>query len=257
MPKKYITDFVIIENKRHTHEFVILVLQHPGMLPPMFPGQFAEVRVDGSPQTYLRRPLSIHDVDYKNNTIKLLIKEAGAGTRRLASMKPGEKLNLVYPLGTCYSLPDSKRVLLVGGGCGVAPLLFLGRYLKENGINPRFLIGARSRNDLVELNAYREFGEVYITTEDGSMGTRGFVIHHPVMKTFEPDFDWLYTCGPQPMMKVLAKYSRERNINCEVSLENKMACGIGACLCCVTPTIEGNKCTCTEGPVFNANYLKW
>jgi len=235
MQKKHIDDFHIIENVRQTSDFVVLTLQHPGHLPPMIPGQFAEVRVDGSPETFLRRPLSIHDVDYERNQLKLLIQEIGPGTRRLAAMQAGEKLNLVYPLGKGYSLPDSARVLLVGGGCGVAPLLFLGRYLKEKGISPRFLVGTKNKEGLIELEAYRQLGEVMVTTEDGSQGTKGFVIHHPVMKTFNPDFDWLYTCGPEAMMKILAKYSHERNVKCQVSLENTMACGIGACLCCVTP----------------------
>lgn len=257
MHEKHIDDFLIIENKRQTREFVVLTLQHPGQLPPMIPGQFAEVRVDGSPKTYLRRPLSIHDVDYKRGHLKLLIQEIGPGTRALAAMQAGEKLNLVYPLGKGYTLPDNDKVLLVGGGCGVAPLLFLGRYLEENGITPRFLVGTKNKEGLVELDAYRQLGEVMITTEDGSEGTRGFVIHHPVMKTFNPDFDWLYTCGPEPMMKILAKYCHERDVRCQVSLENTMACGIGACLCCVTPTVEGHKCTCIDGPVFDAKYLKW
>ncbi|MFO7999629.1 MAG: dihydroorotate dehydrogenase electron transfer subunit [Marinilabilia sp.] len=257
MQKKYTENFTVESNTRLTREFVVLELSHPAQLPRMYPGQFAEVRVDNSPETYLRRPISIHDVDYSCNVIKLLIQEIGAGTRQLAKTAPGETLNLIYPLGSWFSLPDSKNVLLVGGGCGVAPLLFLGRYLKENGITPRFLLGAASEGDLVGIDACRQLGEVLTTTEDGSAGTRGFVIHHPVMKTFTPDFDWLYTCGPEPMMKVLAKYSRERDIKCQVSLENTMACGFGACLCCVTPTIDGHKCTCVDGPVFDSNYLKW
>jgi len=257
MQKKHIDDFIIIENARQTRDFVVLTLQHPGQLPHMVPGQFAEVRVDGSPETYLRRPLSIHDVDYNRGQLKLLIQEIGPATRVLGAMQAGEILNLVYPLGKGYSLPESDKVLLVGGGCGVAPLLFLGRYLKANGITPRFLIGTKNKEGLVELDAYRQLGEVMITTEDGSEGTRGFVIHHPVMKTFDPDFEWLYTCGPEPMMKILAKYCHERDVKCQVSLENTMACGIGACLCCVTPTVEGHKCTCIDGPVFDANYLKW
>jgi dihydroorotate dehydrogenase electron transfer subunit len=257
MQKKYIDDFTIISNKRHTREFVVLTIKHPGVLPEMFPGQFAEARVDGSIDTYLRRPLSIHDVNYTSNTIKLLVQEVGSGTSTLSQLKVGDNLNLIYPLGNHYTLPESDKVLLVGGGCGVAPLLFLGRYMKDNGITPRFLIGGRTSDDLVELEAYETLGEVLITTEDGSRGTKGFVIHHPLMKTFEPDFDHIYTCGPAAMMKVLAKYAAERDIKCQVSLENTMACGIGACLCCITPTQEGHKCVCTDGPVFDSKYLKW
>jgi dihydroorotate dehydrogenase electron transfer subunit len=257
MAKKYQEDFIVISNERQSPEFVVLTLQAPAQLPDLYPGQFAEVRVDGAPGAYLRRPLSIHDVDYAQNTLKLLIQEVGEGTRKLAQLASGDRLNMIYPLGNSFSLPDSPNVLLVGGGCGVAPLLFLGRHLRDKGIQPRFLLGAASARDLVSVEACRELGEVMLTTEDGSAGTKGFVIHHPVMKTFHPDFDWLYTCGPEAMMKVLARYSQDRNVHCQVSLENTMACGFGACLCCVTPTVNGNKCTCVDGPVFDAKELKW
>ena len=98
---------------------------------------------------------------------------------------------------------------------------------------------------------------MHITTEDGSVGTKGYVIHHPVMRTQSPEFDMIYTCGPDAMMRVVAKYAGNHQIKCEVSLENHMACGFGACLCCVANTIDGHKCTCTDGPIFDSTYLKW
>ncbi|GAO28784.1 dihydroorotate dehydrogenase electron transfer subunit [Geofilum rubicundum] len=255
---KYIHDFTIVSNERQTTDFVVLTLQAgEAPLPEIHPGQFAEVRIDGAPGVYLRRPLSIHDVDYDKQQIKLLVQEVGKGTKILTQQAVGSMVNMVYPLGKGYDLPDSKRVLLVGGGCGVAPLLFLGRHLKKNGISPRFLIGTRTSANLVRLEAYNELGEVMVTTEDGSAGTKGYVINHPVMRTEEPDFDWIYTCGPEPMMKILAKYADHHDLTCQVSLENHMACGIGACLCCIAPTKDGNKCTCTDGPVFDSKYLQW
>lgn len=254
---KYLHDFTLVNSERQTDDFVVLTLQGGAEpLPELQPGQFAEVRVD-APGAYLRRPLSIHDVDYDKQQIKLLVQEVGTGTRALTALSLGSTINMLYPLGKGYSLPDSKRVLLVGGGCGVAPLLFLGRYLKKNGITPRFLIGTRTAAGLVRLDAYRELGEVMVTTEDGSAGTKGYVIHHPVMKTETPDFDWIYTCGPEAMMRILAKYANKHGLSCQVSLENHMACGIGACLCCITPTKDGHKCTCTDGPVFDSKYLQW
>ncbi len=254
---KYIDDFIIANNERQTNDFVVLTLEIHKPLPIMTPGQFVEVRVDGSPGSYLRRPLSIHDVDYSKRQIKLLIQEVGDGTRKLSSIPVGSTVNMVYPLGKGYSLPNSNKVLLIGGGCGVAPLLFLGRYLAENGIKPRFLIGARTASSLVRLDAYRELGEVFVTTEDGSQGQKGYVIHHPILRTENPDIDQIYTCGPDAMMKVIAKYANNHDINCQVSLENHMACGFGVCLCCVTATKDGHKCTCVDGPVFDSNYLQW
>lgn len=254
---KYIDDFRVIDNARQTDDFVVLTLESEKDLPTMIPGQFVEVRVDSSPKAYLRRPLSIHDVDYAKRQVKLLIQEVGDGTRKLCGLPLGSMINMVYPLGKGYDLPNTDKVLLVGGGCGVAPLLFLGRYLTQHGIKPKFLIGARSAASLVRLDAYRELGEVFITTEDGSQGQKGFVIHHPIMRTGQPDFEWIYTCGPDAMMKVLAKYANNHSITCQVSLENHMACGFGVCLCCVTPTMDGHKCTCVDGPVFDSKYLQW
>jgi dihydroorotate dehydrogenase electron transfer subunit len=255
--KKYIDDFIVTENRRLNSEYVILTLQLDRELPEILPGQFAEVRVDNGPHTFLRRPISIHDVDSEKRQIKLMVQEIGEGTRLMGKLKKGDKLNLVYPLGNSFSEPEQGDVLLVGGGCGVAPLLYLGRKLKEKGITPRFLLGARDREGLIALDEYEKTGEVNVTTEDGSMGTKGFVIHHPLMRTEAPSYSHIFTCGPEPMMKVVAKYAEKHNIKCEVSLENKMACGIGVCLCCVTDTKDGHLCTCTDGPVFDSTYLKW
>ena len=255
--KKYIDDFIVVENRRLNPEYVVLTLQLDRDLPEMHPGQFAEVRVDNAPDTFLRRPISIHDVDKEKRQLKLLVQEVGEGTRAMGRLQKGDGLNLVYPLGNSFSDPVSENVLLVGGGCGVAPLLFLGRRLKEKGITPRFLLGARNDDGLLALGEYEKVGEVNVTTEDGSAGTKGFVVHHPLMRTGSPGYGHIYTCGPDAMMRVVAKYARNHNIKCEVSLENRMACGIGACLCCVTDTVEGHKCTCTDGPVFDSTYLKW
>lgn len=247
----------MIRNNRVTSDFVILDLQHPDNLPEIQPGQFVQIKVEERPDVYLRRPISVHDVDQEKGILRLLVQEVGEGTRWMGQLNPGEKINLIYPLGNSFKYTANDRVLLVGGGCGIAPLLFLGKELKKAGIQPRFLIGARTAATLVDLTEYRAIGDVYITTEDGSEGVKGFVIHHPVMKTETPDFNIIYTCGPEPMMKVIAKYANHHNLSCQVSLENSMACGIGACLCCVTATQSGNKCTCIEGPVFDSKELKW
>jgi dihydroorotate dehydrogenase electron transfer subunit len=134
-------------------------------------------------------------------------------------------------------------------------LLFLGKYLKKNGYDPDILLGFRSGDRIIEYDEYIELGEVYLTTEDGSRGEKGLVIEHPILRSSR--YEMIYCCGPDQMMKAVAKYSAEHKINCEVSLENLMGCGFGACLCCVVETVKGNLCTCTDGPVFNTNDLKW
>ena len=255
--KKFILDLQIKENRLLNYQYSLLILTSPEKLPPILPGQFAEVRVDGSSTTFLRRPISIHYVDYEQNELWLLIQVIGDGTKKLAELKANNTLNLIVPLGNSYSVPENKlaKVLLIGGGCGVAPLLYLGSHLKKSGFEVNFLLGARTEADLLQLCEYERFGKVYTTTENGSHGERGFVTQHSLLK--DSNFDYIYTCGPTPMMKAVARYAAQKGINCEVSLENTMACGIGACLCCVTDTNQGHVCVCTEGPVFNITKLKW
>lgn len=255
--KKFMLDLVIKKNVTLSNQYSLLILTSPDKLPEMLPGQFAEVRVDGSSTVFLRRAISIHYVDYETNELWLLIQIVGDGTKRLAELKSGENVNLLLPLGNSFNLPASKdaKVLLIGGGVGVAPLLFLGDYMKKKGFEVNFLLGARSKADLLQLCEFERFGNVFTTTEDGSHGESGYVTQHSLLKG--ANFDYIYTCGPTPMMKAVASYAAQTKTNCEVSLENTMACGIGACLCCVTDTTEGHLCVCTEGPVFNITKLKW
>ena len=255
--KKFILDLVLKENRTLSNQYALLVLTSPEKLPEILPGQFAEVRVDGSSTTFLRRPISIHYVDYELNELWLLIQVIGDGTKRLAELKAGDAVNIILPLGNSFSEPTNKnaKLLLVGGGCGVAPLLFLGSHLKNKGFEVNFLLGARSKTDILQISEYERFGNVYTSTEDGTLGEQGFVTRNSVLKA--SNFDYIYTCGPTSMMKVIAAYAAKIKANCEVSLENTMACGIGACLCCVTDTIDGHVCVCTEGPVFNITKLKW
>lgn len=255
--KKYVLDLTVTESIRLHINYVLLKMSSSLLLPEILPGQFAEIRIDGSPTTFLRRPISINYVDREHNEIWFLIQLVGDGTRRLAEAKPGDTINVMFPLGNSFSIPQQKsaNLLLVGGGVGIAPMLYLGDQLSRKGFKPTFLLGARSDKDLLQIKDFSTYGSVYTTTEDGSHGEQGYVTQHSILKNMK--FDQIYTCGPKPMMIAVAKYAKERSINCEVSLENTMACGIGACLCCVENTIEGHLCVCKEGPVFNINKLLW
>jgi len=253
---KRIENLKVIGNKRLNNDFFTLELSGNIKIPDFKPGQFAQVRVEGSPETFLRRPISIHDVDYERNMFKLLIQIAGKGTNTLSKLRNGDMLNLIYPLGNFFTLPvEKEQILLVGGGCGIAPLLFLGKYLKSNGYIPDIVLGFRNSDMIIEFEEYQKIGSVFITTEDGSMGEKGYVTKHSVFSTRK--YDRIYCCGPDSMMKAIAFYCKKNNIACEVSLENLMACGIGACLCCIVDTVKGNLCTCIDGPVFNIIDLKW
>jgi dihydroorotate dehydrogenase electron transfer subunit len=253
---KRIESLKILENKHLNNEYFTLELSGNDTIPEMKPGQFAQVKVEGSPETFLRRPISIHDLNREKNSLKLLIQVAGKGTETLSRLKAGEYLNIIYPLGNSFSLPQKgQKPLLAGGGCGIAPLLFMARYLNDHGLKPDILLGFRNMDRIIEYEEYNELGEVFLATEDGSMGEKGLLTDHPVLKSVH--YDMVYCCGPDPMMKAVASYCIERQITCEVSLENLMGCGIGACLCCVVDTVRGNLCTCTDGPVFNIKELKW
>ncbi len=254
--KKYILDLTVrsVENLSPKHVLIKLTDHQP--LPEMLPGQFVEVRVDGSPTTFLRRPISINFVDKAHNELWLMVAMIGEGTRHMGRLQAGDILNCVLPLGNAFTMPAAKneKVLLVGGGVGVAPMLYMGSALHAQGIHPTFLLGGRSAQDLLELDIFNKYGCVCITTEDGTMGEKGFVTNHSVLNEH---FDRICTCGPTPMMKAVAHYAKEHDITCEVSLENMMACGLGACLCCVEKTTEGNLCVCKDGPVFNIHRLLW
>ncbi len=251
-----VEDFELISNRRITDGYFILELRGKEKLPGILPGQFVQVRVDNSNDTFLRRPVSVYDTDYENNSISLLIKKVGCGTRALSELSAGAVVNMIYPLGNSFSIAGKdSRSLLVGGGVGVAPLFLLARELRAGSGNFRFLLGYQSSDQIIELERFSALGEVLIATEDGSCGHSGLVTEHPFL--IEGDYDRIYCCGPEPMMKSVASIAKAGNKYCEVSLENTMACGFGVCLCCVTETNRGYINTCTEGPVFNINELKW
>ena len=255
--KKYVLDLTVTDNQRLHSNYVLLKLTAQAPLPPILPGQFAEIRVDGSPTTFLRRPISIHFVDVEHNEVWFLIQLVGDGTKRLGEARKGDIINVVLPLGNGFTLPEkpSDKLLLVGGGVGTAPMLYLGEQLAKQGCKPTFLLGARSAGDLLQLEKFAAYGDVYTTTEDGTHGERGYVTQHSILE--QQRFEQIYACGPKPMMMAVARYAKSHEIACEVSLENKMACGVGACLCCVENTVEGHLCVCKEGPVFNINQLLW
>ena len=269
--KKYVLDLQVAAICRLHERYVLIRLTREEPLPEMAPGQFVEVKVEGSTGTFLRRPISINFVDLEHNELWLLVAVVGDGTRQLAALAEGDGVNIVGPLGNGFSQPAGEpagtvagqgelagirgEVLLVGGGVGVAPLLYQGAVLKAVGVKPVFLLGARTKTDLLMLDEFRKYGEVLVTTEDGSEGERGFVTQHTVLQ--KRRFDLIQSCGPTPMMKAVAKFAYQQGIECEVSLENMMACGLGACLCCVEKTTEGNLCVCKDGPVFNIKRLLW
>ncbi|MBR5254786.1 MAG: dihydroorotate dehydrogenase electron transfer subunit [Bacteroidales bacterium] len=250
---KHCDNFVVSEKKFLNSTFFKLKLKAKENLPLIKAGQFVEVQVNSDSKVLLRRPISINDVDSQTNEISLIIQTVGQGTKELAKINEGEEINLVYPLGNGFNI-EGENPLLVGGGVGIAPLLYLAKNFHAKGIKPKVLLGFRSQEQMIDLKEYEKYADVYISTQDGSVGSKGLVTENEI---FTQSYDTIYTCGPTPMMRAISDYSLKNNIKCYASLENKMACGIGACLCCVQNTTEGHKCTCTEGPVFNVKDIIW
>ena len=256
MQQKYLSDLTVLSNVGIGEGSFLLTLKAEGIAPTVLPGQFVEIRVDGGNGVFLRRPISIHNYDEETHKLELLIRKVGNGTETLSHCKPGDSLSLVLPLGNGFDVRAAgRRPLLV---VGVAPLFLLAKELKKGGAAPVFLLGSKTKGDLLRLTEYEAIAEVGLATEDGSAGVKGFVTDHEFLS---PDgikeFTAVLQCGPTPMMKAVATKAQAANIPCFASLENKMACGFGVCLCCVTETVNGNKRVCADGPVFNVKDLKW
>lgn len=256
--KKKVIDLLLIENKQLNKDNFLLKLKSPIALSDISPGQFVNIEIKETNEIFLRRPFSVLDVDYKDQTISLLVKILGRGSKKLTEARTGLQFSTILPLGKSFTIPQKNdHILLIGGGSGVAPMLFLA---KTCGLDPEkvhVLIGARTVFDHIDIEEYKPFGNFYFTTEDGSLGEKGFVTNHSVFTENLGRFTKIYACGPDQMMKAVGKIALVNHIHCEVSLENMMACGFGVCLCCVEDTKSGHKCVCTDGPVFNVNDLKW
>lgn len=229
------------------------------------PGQFVHLRVTDGLTPLLRRPFSVMLVNTSEGSLQLLIRTVGRGTRILAQSEPGAVFDLLGPLGQPFPLPDSaEQVLLVAGGVGVAPLIFVAARLKEQPAPcyVRGLFGAQTED---QLCCWLEFStrcdEFATATEDGSAGRKGLVTDLLPQQFDRGDVDRVYTCGPVAMLAEVARQCQEQQVPCWVSLEQRMACGVGACLGCVIPTrCEGSKRyqrVCRDGPVFPAAQIDW
>ncbi len=250
---KHLENLVVENNISLNRDCFLLALKSPVSLEDIKAGQFVNVEVRDLADRILRRPISIHDVDAQQQILYLVVQKIGKATTRLASIKKGETLSVVFPLGNGFTV-EGQHPLLIGGGVGTAPLLLLAKEFNKRNVKPHILIGARTNQQLFLTNRYNALGSLALSTEDGSIGEKGLVTENSILKL---DFDVAYCCGPTPMMRAVSQWAKSRKIKCYVSLENRMACGIGACLCCVNEDKDGhNVCVCTEGPVFNAEDIK-
>jgi dihydroorotate dehydrogenase electron transfer subunit len=280
----YQTKAKLIKNIEVIKNYYKIVLLCPEIANAVRPGQFLQVKVNAGYEPLLRRPFSIHRVGYrlsvigyrpqtanrKPNTIEILYEVIGKGTKILAQRKAGEYLDIIGPLGngfdyrTTYHVP--RTAILVAGGMGVAPLVFLAEKLvghkdtRTQGHKAVVMIGAKTKKQLLCADEFKKLGcEVRVATDDGSKGFKGKVtdLLKDLPSTIDHRPSTIYACGPRPMLKEIAWISNIYNIPAQISLEEHLACGIGACLGCVVQTHDGYKRVCKEGPVFAAQEIVW
>ena len=211
------------------------------------PGQFFMLKTTDN-SFLLPRPISINDVN--GNIVSFLYRIEGQGTKKISSLSKNDELQLFGPLGNGFDLDKLKgKVAIIGGGIGIAPLLYLCKLL---GKKADVYLGYKDRENMYIIDEFKSFaGRCVIVTEDGSFGEKGFVTDY----VDYDEYDVVVTCGPEIMMKRIANICKDKKIKCYVSLERRMACGIGACLGCTVKTKTGNKRACKEGPVFDSKEL--
>ncbi len=212
-------------------------------------GQFINIELEGK---FLRRPISVSDYDAQ--TITIIYKVVGGGTDQMSHMAPGTKLDILTGLGNGFNTENSaERPLLVGGGVGVPPLYNLCKRLLSEGKKPMVILGFNTKDEIFYEEEFKALGvDVYCSTADGSHGTKGFVTD--VIREKALSFDYLYTCGPLPMLKALYDATE---VDGEFSFEERMGCGFGACVGCTCKTKYGNKRICKEGPVLKREEIIW
>lgn len=237
--------FVISENKRLT-ENVYKMRLNGNTKSITASGQFVNIKLEG---LFLRRPISVCDCD--KNAITLIYKVVGNGTEKLASMKKGEKLDVLTGLGNGYDLSLSgENPVLLGGGVGVPPLYMAARLLRKEGKSVSVVLGFNTKDEVFYEDEFKALGcDVTVTTADGSYGKKGFVTD-----AYPESYSYFYACGPEGMLKAIFKTSKTEG---QMSFEERMGCGFGACMGCSCKTISGTKRICKEGPVMKKEELLW
>lgn len=253
-----ITNGEIVFNNALAQGFYQLRVHAPELTAEVEPGQFVQVKVRPGFLPLLRTPISVHDAQPEEGLLDLLYRVVGDSTELLSQLQPGGLLDLVGPLGHGFSLPPAgHEAWLLAGGIGVAPLFYLARQLRARGYVTRLFYGVRTAAELVRLQDFRDLGvSVETCTDDGSCGLHGNVLQ--LAQQWElPAACQLYACGPRPMLKAVDDFAVLHQLPAELSLEEYMACGIGACLGCACATKSGGFAhVCTDGPVFRGGELK-
>ena len=241
----------VVELKKINATYLRLVLEAPALAAAARPGQFIHIRVSDGNEPFFRRPFSIYRA--QAGKVEILFEPVGRGSKLLASRKRGDVLDVLGPLGHGFTPPgkDVKQVVFIAGGIGVAPFMIFSDAIKEHKAEKILLYGARSKAQTFATGGLKKNGvKVFVATDDGSVGTSGRVSELFDRVKASPD-TMIYTCGPRPMMAAVQAFARTHGLKGEVSCEEVMACGLGACLGCSIPTVNGYRTVCHDGPVFD------
>lgn len=254
--KKSVCKAIIIKNEKISSDIFDMILKTPEISSEAQSGQFIEMYT-GKGENLLPRPISICEIDKNNSTLRVVYQVVGTGTKHFSNLKKDDVIKVMGPIGNGFKLYEEDTHILVGGGIGVPPLLETAKQLKGNKI--AFLGFRNSSNSILEQDFKKYCNEVYISTDDGSKGFKGNIVE--LIKSKEIKKGIFYSCGPKIMLKALSEYTIENNLKCQISMEERMACGIGACVGCVIKIKDGNdwsyKKVCKDGPVFDACEVIW
>ena len=246
----------------HTQAFdrlYFIELESPNIASALQPGQFVHMQIPCMPDKILRRPFSVYSVDRVAGTLKILYQVVGAGTEVMTQMHEGQTCSLIGPIGNTWTPPADAPALLVAGGVGSAPLYMLAQEMSAAGTGLTVVLGAQTKGAHVAYEDYARLENCALitATDDGSFGYDGFCTVPAQEAISSGTFGYVAVCGPEPVIKMVSGMALEAGIPCEVSLERRMACGVGACLSCVVDTTEGKKRCCVDGPIFQAAEVVW
>ena len=283
MAEKFLEDAEVVANEQLASCIWRITLRAPKTAAAILPGQFVHMQVDGGQKAMLRRPFSVFDA--MSDTISIIYEVKGKGTALMTAYKIGDRVSFIAPCGNSWltsfsealcsqrdmrssssqgSLPNTvpseiRSALLVGGGVGAAPLYMLAKQLLAQGAKVDVVLGARTKELLVLEESYKQLGvhSLICATDDGSYGEAGFCTIPAERLIGENEYSYVATCGPVPVMQKVAHLSKNAGVPCEVSCEERMACGVGACKTCVVNTVNGKVKSCECGPVFDAEVMAW
>ena len=251
----------ILENECVGPNLYLMTLSSPAIAAAIEPGQFVHMKIPGMEGHVLRRPFSVYAADAAGGTLDVLYQTVGFGTNHLAALAPDvaneiESAELIGPVGRRWQAP-------VGGGVGAAPLFMLCQELVGSGVHVDVVLGAQTADALVCLKRYEQLlsRDVRVATDDGTLGREGFctsLVEDALAAGVDgKPYQYVACCGPEPLMKIVAGQAADAGVSCQISLEKRMACGVGACLSCVVDTVDGKKRSCVDGPVFDAEKVVW